>query len=101
PSPPPAPTLFPYTTLFRSPVVRDASAALVGALLASGLWIIGFRQAFLAADEEVPVMEFVRESLQPGDLYYVPVSVPGLVKETRGDRKSTRLNSSHEWISYA
>src|SRR5207247_9552850 len=26
---------------------------------------------------------------------------PGLREDRRGDRKSTRLNSSHEWISYA
>src|SRR5438105_10663117 len=26
---------------------------------------------------------------------------PPARKSTRGDRKSTRLNSSHEWISYA
>src|SRR5438105_13162949 len=54
---PPRSTLFPYTTLFRSPVrVPDG------------------------ADD--PSLE-----------------VPG--PRERIDRKSTRLNSSHEWISYA
>src|SRR5205809_5540544 len=61
---PPRSTLFPYTTLFRSP----------------------------------PFQTFVRRL--PG----TPRSVPR--KRTRscrreGDRKSTRLNSSHGYISYA
>src|SRR5207247_9989936 len=30
-----------------------------------------------------------------------PGTQPGTVVNTSGDRKSTRLNSSHEWISYA
>src|SRR5207247_3108506 len=28
-------------------------------------------------------------------------ATPGLRRDLRSDRKSTRLNSSHEWISYA
>src|SRR5258707_8303897 len=55
---PPRSTLFPYTTLFRSDVLR----------------------AIQMTDEDVPL---------------------DLVLHTPGDRKSTRLNSSHANISYA
>src|SRR5438105_6861105 len=54
---PPRSTLFPYTTLFRSPAAERHAAA-----------------------------EHQHGGLGPA----LPV-----------DRKSTRLNSSHEWISYA
>src|SRR5215207_10872013 len=60
---PPRSTLFPYTTLFRSP-----SSVLMGVLVGVVLAL-----AVLAV---VMVVE-------------------------HQDRKSTRLNSSHEWISYA
>src|SRR5438105_7085439 len=60
---PPRSTLFPYTTLFRSRLNRDA--------LAGRLARIPGLRAFPSA------ANFVL------------------------DRKSTRLNSSHEWISYA
>src|SRR3712207_7516804 len=77
---PPRSTLFPYTTLFRSPVAVEvqvlgggaeatlARAALVGALVEA--------EALVTVDVE--------------DRH-----------EDHGDRKSTRLNSSHANISYA
>src|SRR5438105_7145725 len=57
---PPRSTLFPYTTLFRSP--------------------LGLRS-----------LSSPRRS-EEDQVHAPPLS---------GDRKSTRLNSSHEWISYA
>src|SRR2546422_10201572 len=56
---PPRSTLFPYTTLFRSPYFAQLGNA--GAVALSG-----------------------------NDVYFAPL-----------DRKSTRLNSSHGYISYA
>src|SRR5256885_6759605 len=73
---PPRSTLFPYTTLFRSPLVRDGWAA---ALRQGGVW-----------KEPVPVAVSAR--VAPAD-----VTPHG---DSR-DRKSTRLNSSHLVISYA
>src|SRR5947209_10283787 len=82
---PPSPTLFPYTTLFRSPK---------------------FFNAYLSADNRVTLLDVI-----PADT----VSLTGLMDVVRrvravvardvrglaGDRKSTRLNSSHANISYA
>src|SRR2546421_4084114 len=81
---PPRSTLFPYTTLFRSPV-RPASARLLAlAPLGTGI-ILRF----------APVPDAVSSPRH------------GKGDETASgtganlDRKSTRLNSSHDQISYA
>src|SRR5256884_2633933 len=70
---PPRSTLFPYTTLFRSH----------GA---------GFGDAFF---QNLPLLRFLVVEQR--------VHVHGLVAlaDARIDRKSTRLNSSHGYISYA
>src|SRR5437868_13121889 len=78
---PPSSTLFPYTTLFRSLLLGGSKAAFfLGATLVS----LG---AFLAA------------------LAYVFALARGIfaveIVAREGDRKSTRLNSSHVSISYA
>src|SRR2546429_6961398 len=76
---PPRSTLFPYTTLFRSKVLERIVADEIGAAL----------QASTAAD--------VRVALR--------VDFPGFARLLHlvgdVDRKSTRLNSSHGYISYA
>src|SRR5258708_30250626 len=71
---PPRSTLFPYTTLFRSELVR-LHAPRVGAGQAEPL---ALSQEHFAPPERI-------FGLRPLD----------------GDRKSTRLNSSHQIISYA
>src|SRR5256885_3706113 len=68
---PPRSTLFPYTTLFRSPVSEKEAEARALALL-----------------EEVEIPQ-ARERM---------AQYP---HQFSGDRKSTRLNSSHLVISYA
>src|SRR5207247_10459577 len=67
--PPPSPTLFPYTTLFRS---------ISAILLPTGVLLL-IAPLLLTMEEAHPA-------------WFLGVVV---------DRKSTRLNSSHEWISYA
>src|SRR3712207_7437184 len=75
---PPRSTLFPYTTLFRSGrPVDDADGALAGGVADGG-----------------------RHPLGLGGVAGAEVEHPG-VPDRRGDRKSTRLNSSHANISYA
>src|SRR3989449_2358684 len=79
---PPRSTLFPYTTLFRSPygpkspdTVRRYSGEILTYLLQRGV------KALVVACNTISAqaLEFLRER----------------------DRKSTRLNSSHGYISYA
>src|SRR5207245_7425198 len=83
---PPRSTLFPYTTLFRSQGLRgDFTAAL------------SLRNGSTTAD-------FSRPERELGRLPSPSLAVQGYSRgpETRtGDRKSTRLNSSHGSISYA
>src|SRR2546422_5946523 len=72
---PPRSTLFPYTTLFRSAVTRYLAGGGTLVVLASG----------------------------PFPFYYGygPNDQPGPADPLLPDRKSTRLNSSHGYISYA
>src|SRR2546426_6145182 len=73
---PPRSTLFPYTTLFRSPQGRE--------------------QAAQAGDPSARALR-TRDAAGQG------AGFPGRAEARRagGDRKSTRLNSSHLVISYA
>src|SRR2546430_2823119 len=91
---PPRSTLFPYTTLFRSLADRETApqpprdgAAQLGSeslQFAGGLWTQGFRAGL--------AQEVLEESAAHRGTRSCWV---------RGDRKSTRLNSSHSQISYA
>src|SRR5438552_10852961 len=76
---PPRSTLFPYTTLFRSDDFGDR------------------RSAWRADRERRPV---VHRGWRPRDDRSGFEAVRGVVP-LRRDRKSTRLNSSHQIISYA
>src|SRR3712207_7180260 len=82
---PPRSTLFPYTTLFRSLVV--------------------------SSDSDEPVTMYLRKQ-GPGEVTAADIAPPAGVEvhnpelhiatlNGKGDRKSTRLNSSHANISYA
>src|SRR5438105_12226592 len=78
---PPRSTLFPYTTLFRSHAIVipfDDSRSKTGSY-----WVTG--------TDEAKCWHLVRGVLTD----------PNIPKLFQKDRKSTRLNSSHEWISYA
>src|SRR3712207_7657192 len=85
---PPRSTLFPYTTLFRSEVVQAGAADLDPA----GRSAVGWPQR--RPDRQLPPGGGVGP-LQPGEGPLVDHGAAG------GDRKSTRLNSSHAHISYA
>src|SRR2546428_3967107 len=77
---PPRSTLFPYTTLFRSRCVIIAKRPV------RVISDLEFRTAF-PRDESTPDYDAMQQALING------------IRD--GDRKSTRLNSSHDQISYA
>src|SRR2546430_9558408 len=79
---PPRSTLFPYTTLFRS---ADDEGA------------------FLEIGNDDNALGLVKQVLRDGlvgDAHHFLEGL-GCGLQTLGDRKSTRLNSSHSQISYA
>jgi hypothetical protein len=65
-------------------VARWLSLLGLGGVAAAGLWISLAQWGFYSADEELPVMNFVRQTKSPGDLYFLPVRVPNLAGTTRG-----------------
>src|SRR2546422_6174181 len=85
---PPRSTLFPYTTLFRSLFRKDRQV--VEHRLAR-LVQLGMRQA----------RYFGRKKTLFQLLMTAAVANLTLIAGSKGDRKSTRLNSSHGYISYA
>src|SRR5437868_11245151 len=88
--PAPRPTLFPYTTLFRS-TVPAVVAGLALALDRFGTmpWDAVSEPAIALAEMGVPVTAELKQQLD------------GWAKRADADRKSTRLNSSHVSTSYA
>src|SRR3712207_6907668 len=89
---PPRSTLFPYTTLFRSAVVEGLAQRIVKGEVPETL-----------KDKQLYTLDLgalVAGSRYRGDF---EERLKKVLKEirTRGDRKSTRLNSSHANISYA
>jgi hypothetical protein len=57
-------------------VAADVGSALVVlGLVAGGVWVSATRQAFYTAEEERGVVDFVRASREPGEVYFVPVAV--------------------------
>src|SRR5258708_21659276 len=83
---PPRSTLFPYTTLFRS--ARPVSSGASFTRQASGA-IVGGSRLVRGRAGRTHGVEHRREHDRDDEI------------ENHGDRKSTRLNSSHQIISYA
>src|SRR5687768_17889845 len=77
--PPPTSTLFPYTTLFRSNQLRSL-------MTNPGYSDASFGVVCLFEQQVGLIQDLVAEQVD---------------EELREDRKSTRLNSSHGYISYA
>src|SRR2546422_6471274 len=96
---PPRSTLFPYTTLFRSPLHEDALGVpfvpVAPGVLAALVRVGGVGAVLDRHHAEFPTHELRRERHQERRLAGV------LAPDDRQDRKSTRLNSSHGYISYA
>src|SRR2546429_2361084 len=92
---PPRSTLFPYTTLFRS----------LGFGMASPCQFRG--RAAIDEGVEVRAIEAQAAYVNPEVFDQLPTELHldfadgRLIDGVHGDRKSTRLNSSHGYISYA
>src|SRR2546430_9078090 len=83
---PPRSTLFPYTTLFRSAFfIYSGLAATAGT-------------PELASTE---IDSVAAHALPPGTEALASLTFGDRIVRVNGDRKSTRLNSSHSQISYA
>src|SRR3712207_8143702 len=101
---PPRSTLFPYTTLFRSRYRVGLRVWELGALAPRGL---GLREAALPFMEDLYEVTHANVQLAVRDgaeLVFVERFAARdavAVRTEVGDRKSTRLNSSHANISYA
>src|SRR2546422_8335389 len=83
---PPRSTLFPYTTLFRSPRV--------------GLLLDVHVDVGDLVGRTVPVHRRLDEGVVQEEDALLRGAVPA-PRRSASDRKSTRLNSSHGYISYA
>src|SRR2546422_7028080 len=81
---PPRSTLFPYTTLFRSLVLPVATVVNLGFVV--HYLLLGLFTYWL---------------LRRLGLSWTGSVIGALAYQLSGDRKSTRLNSSHGYISYA
>src|SRR5438105_11860618 len=77
---PPRSTLFPYTTLFRSLELNSLGSSI--------LLLLGHPSTASQAPGSLNVVGSAGHAL-------------AIASACPADRKSTRLNSSHEWISYA
>src|SRR3712207_7320891 len=85
---PPRSTLFPYTTLFRSgELVRRATRRGCHVDRTACVWLI---RRFVDPEAEFHFFGDPEEAPEDAELF-----------DVAGDRKSTRLNSSHANISYA
>src|SRR5258708_10648649 len=86
---PPRSTLFPYTTLFRSTIAREPHLSNTELLrifhenFENGRVQMQMQMAVDVVERQAGCMEFFK------------------LRVDFGDRKSTRLNSSHQIISYA
>src|SRR3989440_4718546 len=84
---PPRSTLFPYTTLFRSGLNRSA---------------LGVPAPGTARADRAPPQDGAAGGRQPAPVPGKPRHrAASAHRPSRADRKSTRLNSSHDQISYA
>src|SRR2546422_1883068 len=92
---PPRSTLFPYTTLFRSQRLdlRAGDEVVIACLdlVHLGLGLVGLSGEQVEQRAGAEPIAFLRDAARLGGSDHVGA----------GDRKSTRLNSSHGYISYA
>lgn len=70
------------------PAVQAVCAGGIVILAGAGVALCAGGQAFRSNDAELPLLEYVRDHRQPGDVYLIPVRVPTLRKDIRGSKSS-------------
>src|SRR5256885_11690677 len=95
---PPRSTLFPYTTLFRSP--RQARVAVLARPVEGAPGVLRGPVLALLSDGEAWASSALALALGASQRS-VQRTLEALERDALADRKSTRLNSSHLVISYA
>src|SRR5207244_12950539 len=94
-------TLFPYTTLFRSGFIEDVR---LGIDLQARIRQAQTRRDFADTDNGYTCVfncpEWLFSELASERNSILVKDVAQSLRYTKGDRKSTRLNSSHQIISY-
>src|SRR5207253_9514783 len=98
PTPPPTPTLFPYTPLFRSSSARQGGHT--GPPLHGQHNREHCSLSHIALHDDLPAV-LVHDALSHGQADAGAASLGAVIGLENLDRKSTRLNSSHVAISYA
>src|SRR2546422_4252517 len=95
---PPRSPLFPYTTLFRSDfVIPDAQVPDIGSLSGPASVVFSLKPGEISGpinSGSNGIVISLMEKQKPSDQEFAQ-------KKDQIDRKSTRLNSSHGYISYA
>src|SRR2546422_4166250 len=86
---PPRSTLFPYTTLFRSAQVNE------------GIQATSVRAEVMAIGRNARAFQSTERSSSQQELLQAVEQLRKGLESLQLDRKSTRLNSSHGYISYA
>src|SRR5205807_5218425 len=92
--PPPSSTLFPYTTLFRSHRWEMSAREVLG--LGAIFPALGWRLPRVLRG-----LSLIEKQHARAPHFYLPTLGTDPSRQGEGDRKSTRLNSSHLVISYA
>src|SRR2546430_12897634 len=92
---PPRSTLFPYTTLFRSKRRHRQTAAHAFGEQPQVPQLVLLRDRERDRNVEAEWVAAEKQAHGPADATHLELALQG------GDRKSTRLNSSHSQISYA
>jgi hypothetical protein len=60
----------------EGPTARAVAAGVVLICAAGGVWVMAARQGYRTSDDELPLLDFVRQTKEKGDVYFVPVNVP-------------------------
>ena len=68
---------------------RSVAVMAITGLIVGGVWICVARQGYHISDDELPLLDFVRQTRQQGELYLIPVNVPAQADSPRGTPSSS------------